>query len=94
MVNYQPSKCILSLPCTAQGYLKNTCVGEIYYTAIETRLQMIVCVSFTVEVRSDLISTKTQLCCDGIHASMRKTVFYCTKAIKCCTHNVLILFCL
>lgn len=48
---------------------------------------MVISITLTVEISSYFVSRNTQFSCDSVHRSMGKTVFYCTKAIKCCTHN-------
>ncbi len=79
---------ILCLPSDTQGYLKNTGVAEHNDTSIGTRLDVIVRVSFSVEVCSYFVSRYLQFGCYCIHTTMRKTVFHLTQAIKCCTNHI------
>ena len=72
---------VLSLPSAAQSHLQDSSVAEHNDTAVGARLNVIIGIAFAVKISS-------YFGCDGVHTAMRKAVFYCTKAIECCTHNV------
>ena len=79
---------VLSLPSAAQSHLQDSSVAEHNDTAVGARLNVIIGIAFAVKISSYFVAGNTKFGCDGVHTAMRKAVFYCTKAIECCTHNV------
>ena len=83
-------KRILNLPRFAQSYFQDTRVAEHYDTAVRTRLNVIIGITFSIEIRTNLVTRNVQLCTDCIHTTMRKAVLYRAKTVECCTnHNVI-----